>query len=71
MGDGRGGYGTERTSATELGSHDGHTLTRDRYGDLHDHGPHGIFGVRRVPGETVEQTIRRWRMGVSKGWYGR
>ena len=70
MGDGTGGYDSPRMTATELDACDGHTLTRDLYGDLHDHGPHGVFGVRRVPGETVEQTKARWREGVRKGWYG-
>ena len=27
--------------------------------------------VKRVPGEDVEQTKARWRMGVERGWYGR
>ena len=71
MGDGTGGYDSPRMTATELDAYDGHTLTRDLYGDLHSHGPHGVFGVRRVPGDTVEQTKARWREGVAKGWYGR
>ena len=71
MGDGTGGYYTARMTATELDACDGHTLTRDLYGDLHDHGPHVVFGVRRVPGETVDETRARWREGVAKGWYGR
>lgn len=71
MGDGTGGYDTARMSGGELDRFDGHVLTRDLYGDLHDHGPHGTFGVRRVPGETVEQTKARWREGVERGWYGR
>ena len=71
MGDGTGGYDSPRMSGGELDRCDGHTLTRDLYGDLHSHGPHGVFGVRRVPGETVEQTKARWREGVERGWYGR
>ena len=71
MGDGTGGYDSPRMTATELDACDGHTLTRDLYGDLHSHGPHGVFGVRRVPGEGVDDTKARWREGVAKGWYGR
>ena len=71
MGDGTGGYDSPRMSGDELDRFAGHVLTRDLYGDLHDHGPHGVFCVRRVPGDTVEQTKARWREGVAKGWYGR
>lgn len=71
MGDGTGGYDAPRMSCGELDRFAGHTLTRDLYGDLHSHGPHGIFGVSRVPGETEEETVRRWREGVMRGWYGR
>ena len=71
MGDGTGGYDSPRLSGGELDRFAGHVLTRDLYGDLHSHGPHGVFGVRRVPGETAGDTKARWRDGVRKGWYGR
>lgn len=71
MGDGTGGYDSPRMSATELDRYDGHTLTRDLYGGLHSHGPHGVFGVTRRVGESEDETRTRWREGVRKGWYGR
>ena len=71
MGDGTGGYDSPRRTVRVIGSCDGHTLRRDACGCLYDHGPHGVFGVRGVPGETEEETVRRWREGVMRGWYGR
>ena len=71
MGDGTGGYDSPRMSSGELDHCDGHTLMRDLYGDLYDHGPNGVFCVSRVPGETADETKARWRDGVRKGWYGR
>ena len=71
MGDGTGGYDSPRMPGGELDAFSGHKLMRDHFGELYDHGPHGIFGVKRVPDETDDETIRRWRDGVERGWYGR
>ena len=69
MGDGTGGYDTARMTATELDACDGHRLVRSIFGDLYDHGPHGVHSVRRVAGEDEAATIERWREGVRRGWY--
>lgn len=69
MGDGRGGYGTSRMSRPTLAEHDGHRLVRDRYGELYDHGPHGVHSVRSLVGEGEAATIERWLEGVRRGWY--
>ena len=69
MGDGRGGYGTVRMDRCTVAVFDGHTLTRDRYGALYDHGPHGVFSVTRPVGEDEAATVERWREGIRRGWY--
>lgn len=69
MGDGTGGYDSPRMSGGELDRCDGHVLTRDRYGALYDHGPHGVFSVTRHVGEDEAATVERWREGIRRGWY--